>query len=97
MYIYDLHLHHEEVMNMGMHCVNSVIFIFVHFAVSGQVEDLILFVNLKKPTLKSSCITQYLIYWDKVLNGGVDINIDSGEKDPFYIENLEDCVEYEWS
>jgi hypothetical protein len=63
--------------------------------VPGQVEDLFLFVNWKKPILKSSCISQYLTYWDKVLNREVDKSIASWQEDSFFIEDLEYCVEDE--
>jgi hypothetical protein len=63
--------------------------------VPGQVEDLLLFVNKRKPIINSSCVTQYLIYWDKVLYGGLDKSVDSWEEESFFIEDLEGCVEYE--
>ena len=46
-------------------------------------------VNWKKPTFKSYCVTQYVIYW---------VHVNStvlSEDDSFIVEDLDACVEYE--
>jgi hypothetical protein len=63
--------------------------------VPGEIEDLFLYANLKKSTIKPECITKYLNYKNEIQNGRFDSGILTKEKDSFLVEDLEVCLENE--